>query len=130
MKSPNLWTRAFSLLALMLLVATGANAQLQTGNLYGIVTDDTGAALPGVTVTVEGGGAPMVQVTNAQGQFRFLSLGLASYKLTAELEGFSTIEYPNIVINVGRNTSIEVTLSATVENLITGTALRASAITT
>jgi hypothetical protein len=122
MKSMNLWGR-IAVAALMLLVASGtAFAQLQTGNLYGTVKDDQGAALPGVTVTLTGGGAPQVQVTNAQGQFRFLGLGPGSYALKAELEGFSTIDYPNIVINVGRNTEIEVTLSAAVEDVITVTA--------
>jgi hypothetical protein len=123
MKSINLWGRIVAVAALLLLVAGGtAFAQLQTGNLYGTVKDDQGAALPGVTVTLTGGGAPQVQVTNAQGQFRFLGLAPGSYTLKAELEGFSTIDYPNIVINIGRNTTIEVTLSAAVEDVITVTA--------
>jgi hypothetical protein len=123
MKSTNLWGRIVAVAALLLLVAGGtAFAQLQTGNLYGTVTDDQGAALPGVTVTLAGSGAPQVQVTNAQGQFRFLGLGPGSYDLKAELEGFSTIDYPNISINIGRNTTIEVKLSAAVEDVITVTA--------
>ncbi|HKI02355.1 MAG TPA: carboxypeptidase regulatory-like domain-containing protein [Thermoanaerobaculia bacterium] len=123
MKSINLWGRIVAVAALLLLVAGGsAFAQLQTGNLYGTVTDDQGAALPGVTVTLTGSGAPQVQVTNAQGQFRFLGLGPGQYDLRAELEGFSTIDYPNIVINIGRNTQIEVKLSAAVEDVITVTA--------
>ncbi len=61
-------------------------------------------------------------MTNAQGQFRFLGLTPATYQLKAELEGFSTIDYPNIVINIGRNTQIEVKLSAAVEDVITVTA--------
>ncbi len=123
MKINNLWGRIVTVTALLLLVASGtALAQLQTGNLYGTVTDDKGAPLPGVTVTTTGNGAPQVQVTNAQGQFRFLGLTPASYQLKAELEGFSTIDYPNIVINIGRNTQIEVKLSAAVEDVITVTA--------
>ena len=123
MKSINLWGRIVAVAALLLLVAGGsAFAQLQTGNLYGTVTDDQGAALPGVTVTLTGSGAPQVQVTNAQGQFRFLGLGPGQYDLKAELEGFSTIDYPNITINIGRNTQIEVKLSAAVEDVITVTA--------
>jgi hypothetical protein len=106
--------------AMLLLVGGGAAfAQLQSGNLYGTVVDEQGAALPGVTVTLSGQGAPQVQVTNAQGQFRFLGLSPGSYQLKSELEGFSTIEFPNVVINIGRNTSIEVTLSAAVEDVIT-----------
>src|SRR3954469_25884974 len=123
MKSINLWGRIVAVAALLLLAVGGtAFGQLQTGNLYGTVTDDKGAALPGVTVTLSGQGAPQVQVTNAQGQFRFLGLPPGSFDLKAELEGFSTIDYPNIVINIGRNTSIEVKLSPAPGDVITVTA--------
>ncbi len=122
MKSNNHWGRFVAVAAGLLLVSAGAAmAQLQTGNLYGKVSDQTGAALPGVTVTLDTGEAPQVQVTNAQGEFRFLSLAPASYKIKAELQGFSPVEYPKIVINVGRNTSIEVTMSSAVEDVITVT---------
>ncbi|HXO21773.1 MAG TPA: TonB-dependent receptor [Thermoanaerobaculia bacterium] len=122
MKSSNLWGRAVVVAALLLLVTGGsALAQLESGNLYGTVSDTKHAALPGVTVTLSGNGAPMVQVTNAQGQFRFLSLAPARYNLSAQLEGFSTVEYPNISIAVGRNTTIEVTLQPAIEETITVT---------
>jgi len=122
MQSLPRWTRAAVLAASLLLIAGGAAfAQLQTGNLYGKVTDQTGAVLPGVTVTLDTGEAPQVQVTNAQGEFRFLSLAPATYKLKAELQGFSPVEYPHIVINVGRNTNIEVTMNSAVEDVITVT---------
>jgi hypothetical protein len=123
MKSINFWGRIAVVAALLLLAVGGtAFAQLQTGNLFGTVTDDKGASLPGVTVTLTGQGAPQVQVTNAQGAFRFPNLSPASFDLKAELEGFSTIDYPNIVINIGRNTTIEVKLSPAVEDVITVTA--------
>ncbi|HWM91983.1 MAG TPA: TonB-dependent receptor [Thermoanaerobaculia bacterium] len=122
MKSINLWGRAVAVAAILLLVGVPGFAQLQTGNLYGTIVDDQGAALPGVTVTLTGQGAPAVQVTDAQGRFRFLSLSPASYRLDAQLEGFSSVEYPSIQINVGRNTEIEVTMNAAVEDVITVTA--------
>src|SRR5262245_23922440 len=122
MKSNNLWGRIVLVAVLSLLVVGAAFAQQQTGNLYGTVADEQGASLPGVTVTLNGQGAPQVQVTNAEGQFRFLGLSPGSYSLKAELEGFSTIDYPNIVIGVGKNTEIKVTLSAAVEDVITVTA--------
>jgi carboxypeptidase family protein len=100
-----------------LLMATTPSAQLQSGNLYGTVVDEQGSPLPGVVVKLAGGGAPQTQVTDAQGQFRFLSLAPGQYRLTCELEGFATREYPNVNINVGRNTTIEVTLSAAVEDV-------------
>src|ERR1700680_3170595 len=122
MKSNSQWGRLVAFAAVLLLIAGGAAfAQLQTGNLYGKVSDQTGAALPGVTVTLDTGEAPQVQVTNAQGEFRFLSLAPANYKIKAELQGFPPVEYPHIVINVGRNTNIEVTMNSAVEDVITVT---------
>jgi hypothetical protein len=110
-----------ALLAL-LLGAGVAHAQLQSGNLYGTAIDGQGAPLPGVTVTLSGQGAPTVQVTDGQGRFRFLGLPPGGFQLSAQLEGFSQVDYPNIVIHVGRNTEIEITLSAAVEDVITVTA--------
>jgi hypothetical protein len=122
MKSINLWGRVVAVAALLLLAGVPGFAQLQSGNLYGTIADDQGAALPGVTVTLSGQGAPAVQVTDAQGRFRFLNLSPGSYRLDAQLEGFSSVEYPNITVNVGRNTEIEVTMNAAVEDVITVTA--------
>jgi hypothetical protein len=85
--------------------------QLQTGNLYGEVTDPRGNPLPGTTVILSGNGsAPQVQVTNAQGQFRFLGLMPGTYNVKAELEGFATVNDPSVVIYLGRNTSLPITL--------------------
>src|SRR5829696_6046049 len=122
MKSINLWGRVVAVAAMLLLAVVPSFGQAQSGNLYGTITDDQGAALPGVTVTLSGQGAPMVQVTDAQGRFRFLNLSPGSYRMDAQLEGFSSVEYPNITVNVARNTEIEVTMNAAVEDVITVTA--------
>ena len=74
MRTRTSW-RAIVALPLMLVGILGfggvASAQLQSGNLYGTAKDQNGAALPGVTVTLSGIGATQVQVTDAQGQFRY-----------------------------------------------------------
>ena len=106
---------------LLTLVAAPAMAQLQTGNLYGTVTDNEGTALPGATVTLTGSQAPQVQVANAEGQYRFLGLAPGRYRLTAELDGFSTVEFPNVDISVGRNSTINVELSPAIQETITVT---------
>ena len=122
MSKSNIWCRCLAVSAVMMLVTAGAVwGQAQAGSLFGTATDNDGSPLPGVTVTVTGAGAPQVQVTNAQGEFRFLGLSPGTYSLTAALDGFSTVEYPNIVISVNRNTTIEVQLSPAIEETITVT---------
>src|SRR5258708_3934195 len=119
MKPCSLPMRAFQCAALLLLLALPALAQLQSGNLYGTVKDPSGATLPGVPVPLTGTGAPQVQVPDAQGRFRFPGLAPASnYAVKAEIQGFSPLESTGIVINVGRNTDIELQLSAAVEDVI------------
>jgi hypothetical protein len=64
----------------------------------------------------------LAAVTNAQGQFRILKLFPGTSSLKAELEGFSSIDYPNVVLSEGRNTTLEISLSPAVEDVITVTA--------
>ncbi len=117
------WARILGAAILLLLVGGGAAlAQLQTGNLYGKVTDTEGAPLPGVTVTLDTGAAQLVQVTDGEGLYRFLGLPPATMKLKTELEGFSPVEYPTVVITVGHNTTVNVTMAAAITSVITVTA--------
>ena len=82
MKRNTIWGRVVVVAASLLVVAgLPAAAQLQTGNLYGKIVDQQGTALPGVTVTLDTGAAQEVQVSNAQGEVRFLSLPPGSMKM-------------------------------------------------
>ncbi len=107
--------------ALLLGSVSMASAQAATGNLFVVTIDNEGNPLPGVTVTMEGAGAPRVQVTNAQGQTRFLGIDPGTVSLNAELDSFSTIEYPSVSIRVGLNTTIELSMAPAVEETITVT---------
>ncbi len=101
MRSHPFWRvcRGATLCALLALSMTAtAMAQSQTGNVYGDVMDDKGQPLPGVTVTLSGGGAPVVQVTDAQGNFRFVGVYPGTYRLEGALDGFSPVESTNVVV--------------------------------
>ena len=91
-------------------------------NLYATIMDEQGEPLPGVTVTVQGKKGSAVQVTDARGNVKLTGLADGTYSLQAELEGFDTIDYPNIALNNGRNTTVEVTLASAVEEMVTVTA--------
>jgi hypothetical protein len=116
--------RVLAFAVVLLSLAGPVFSQSQTGNLFGTVTGTDGAPLPGVTVTLTGGGAPQVQVTDEQGRFRFPGLPPASYTVETQLEGFAPLKRENIAINVGRNTELvlEVPQQSTVEETIVVTA--------
>ena len=91
--------------------------------MRGRVADDRGAALPGVTLTLRpSSGPPIVQVTNAKGLFSFKGVPAGPCDLEAELEGFNSVNYPNIRVGAGQVASFEIRLNPTVEETITVTA--------
>ncbi|HEY4642213.1 MAG TPA: carboxypeptidase regulatory-like domain-containing protein [Thermoanaerobaculia bacterium] len=108
--------------ALCALLAVSAFAQFQTGNIYGKVQAKDGSALPGVTVTLSGVGAPQNTISDAQGNFRFISLSPGTYTLKAELAGYGVSTRAGISVNVGRNSDVTMTLNPSVAESITVTA--------
>ncbi len=99
-----------------------AKAQESTGALYGTVRATDGDSLPGVTVSLTGFGQLKVQTTDSLGEFRFLRLDPGSWSLEAKLDGFSTLDYPNIDIDASRNTTLQLQLAAAIEEIISVTA--------
>lgn len=96
----------------VLLLAVGAMAQVRTGNIYGSVRDAQGAPLPGVAVTLTAPfGAPMTQVTDDLGIFRFVNLTPSKeYALAAELQGFKKAEKTGIIVVLGQQSKIDLVL--------------------
>ena len=87
-----------------LLTATGvALAQRTTGSIFGRITDDSGAVLPGVTVSVKGDTIVGTQtsVSNEQGIYRFAALPPGSYTLTFSLSGFTTLNRQALRVSLG-----------------------------
>ena len=87
----------------LLTTAGAAFAQRTTGNIVGKVTDDSGAVLPGVTVTLKGETIVGTQtsVTNESGLYRFAALPPGTYSLTFTLSGFSTLKRAGLKVSVG-----------------------------
>jgi hypothetical protein len=121
MKRFNAWPVALGVLVLSIAFTGAATAQLQTGNLYGTVMDPEGQPLPGVRVMMSGMGAPLAQTSDEQGKFRFIGLSPGAYRLDAQLEGFSPGEHENLIINVGRNSDVEIILSPAVRDTLSVT---------
>jgi len=101
------------LLAIALFGASTGSAQIRSGNIYGTVLDQQGAALPGVNVSAVSatiGGQPRTTVTDAVGQFRFLNLDAATYTVTVDLPGFQK-QSRDVIVNTGVNSDISFSLS-------------------
>src|SRR6185295_1281322 len=97
----------------LLLSAIASEAQISTGNIIGIVRDESNAVLPGVTVTLTSQampGGPVTEVTNAQGEYRFTRLVPGTYALKASLTGFITYQETDLRVAVGGTTERAVTL--------------------
>ena len=95
---------------LLLLGAGSVLAQDLTGTLYGKVMDESGLAVPGVTVTVSSPqliqGAE-VRVTTDTGTYRAPNLPPGTYSVKAELPGFQTVTREAIVLPTGASLAIE-----------------------
>src|SRR5262245_29311792 len=91
-------------------VAASASAQVQTGSILVRATDDQGAVVPGVTITISSPvlvSGSMNGVTDAAGTYRFPSLVPGTYEVRLELSGFQTVVRQGIVVLVGQTTPIE-----------------------
>ena len=118
-------SRSLLLVAFLILVPTLLFAQTNAGSLSGRVTDASGAGLPGVTVTAtnSANGFNRSVVTEADGSYRFQSLPVGTYEVTADLAGFGAVTTRNVEINVSTDRGLNVTLKqASVKESITVTA--------
>jgi outer membrane receptor protein involved in Fe transport len=106
--------------ALLWLLALTAFAQT-TGRMEGRVVAGDGSALPGATLTLtspELQGA-RVEVSGADGGFRFLGLPVGVYKLVAALDGFSTVETEGLSVRLDKTVGVEVEMSSAIQETIT-----------
>ncbi len=97
--------RLTALLAVLALCAgvSPALSQVQTGDITGRVTDNTGAVLPGATVTLTGASLfqPQTATTRETGSFSFPRLPIGTYSLKFEMSGFKTVVREGIRIEIG-----------------------------
>jgi hypothetical protein len=99
-----------------------AAAQAVTGTILGTVSDTTGAAVPGATVTLTnlGTGLTRSMVTDSTGEYTVPSLPTGKYRLVAELPGFRTVTMPDIDLGVDQHLRFNVQLSiGTVSETVT-----------
>jgi len=116
----------FSLLMALLLCVSvsGLMAQLTVGSINGRASDKSDAVVPGVTVTLK---SPAIQgeqtaITDEAGNYRFIQLPPGTYNLKFELPGFTTFIREEVIVSVGKTTTINASLDvATASETVTVT---------
>jgi outer membrane receptor protein involved in Fe transport len=112
-------SRLFSLVALaaFLVLAFGFSARLQaqnisTAQLGGTVHDQSGAVIPNATVTVSDAsrGFSRSTASDAQGNYKLLLLPPGTYTVTASYTGFNTFVDKNVVLNIGDQAQLPLSL--------------------
>ncbi len=109
-----------------LITASTSWAQAIGGSqVAGIVRDPSGGALPGaeVTITKTDTGAVRTVFTGTDGNYVLPNLPVGPYQLKVVLQGFTTYVQDGIVLQVGSNPQVNVTLAVgTVSEQVTVTA--------
>lgn len=113
LRKPNLGT--LSMLC-MLLMASAAFAQ-NVGTIQGTVTDDTGAIIPGATVSaVNSRGIPKTAGTNENGAYTINGLAPGVYTIRISTTGFAPFEKRGVEITPGRPVTLDAPLKVALAN--------------
>src|SRR5579863_3844250 len=87
-------------------------SQSNFGRILGIVTDQTGGVVAGATVTVldTQRGVARTLTTDDAGEYNAPTLIPGTYTIRVEAKGFKTLERPNVVLQVGQEIRVDVTV--------------------
>jgi hypothetical protein len=100
------------LCAAMLVCLSPAAWAQATGAIAGVITDDTGAVMPGVTVEVLNTltGQTRSVVSGADGFYSVPQVQPGTYSVKATLTGFKPVVRPSIAVSVGDTSRVDVKL--------------------
>src|SRR3984957_3328008 len=103
-----------SAIAGVLLASTAATfGQAGRGSISGLITDPSGAIVPGakVVATEQGTGIKVAAVSTAAGIYSFVSLAPGKDQLTVSEKGFETFVQKNVPVTVDQDSTVNVTLT-------------------
>jgi TonB-dependent receptor-like protein/carboxypeptidase family protein len=115
---------AAAALVLVSWFAAAVSAQPADGRVRGRVTDETGGALPGVTIELRGAaGAPVVAVTAASGEYIFERVSAGRYQLSFTLINFASLTRRDVVVQ-SADTRVDAVLHLSLNAEVTVTGRR------
>jgi len=97
---------------LLLMISGVAAAQGYFGTISGVLTDTSGAVIPGARITLvdQNKGFRFTTTSDTGGRYLYQSVPPGVYSVTAEMSGFAKTELTNITVNVGENPTADLTL--------------------
>ena len=118
--------RVLLCLALMGFLAASQRglAQSSNGQITGLVTDTSGAAVEGanITATNNATGVTYTTTSNGSGVYVLPQLVPGPYKVSLNKEGFATVERPELIVRTGDHLSVDFNLRpATAKEVVTVT---------
>lgn len=114
-------TLLFCVIALLACLFSGVFAFAQanaTGTVIGVVSDPTGAVVPGATVTVTDAatGTPHTTTTNDQGRYVFTNIAPGNYNISVTKSGFSAAKISDENVGIGQQLTANVQLQVGAAN--------------
>jgi len=105
--------RALVSAGMVCLAVSALAAQSVTGRITGTVKDQSGAVVPGATVTVTNTAQGTENKTNTdpRGAYTFPSLAIGRYNLRVEASGFKPRPRTNLVLNIDSALQVDITLT-------------------
>jgi len=104
----------YLLCVLLLCLAAGeaAYAQAGRGSISGMVTDPTGAVIPGASVVAlnHATGVKITTVSTGAGLYTFMSLNPGVYQVTASMKGFEGAAQDNVRVSVDQVSTVNIAL--------------------
>ena len=99
------------LIVMLSLCASSLKAQ-SFGSISGTVTDSTGAVVRGASVTVTNVGTndKQIALTGTSGEYRFVNIIPAQYKLDVQAKGFERFEQQSLTVQVGTTITVDAKL--------------------
>ena len=120
------WRLLLCFLALLgfLAVSQSGLAQSSNGQITGLVTDSSGAAVEGASVSATNNatGVAYTTTTNGSGVYVLPQLVPGPYKVALTKVGFATVERPELIVRTGDHLSVDFNLKpATTKEVVTVT---------
>src|SRR6266566_1428055 len=96
----------------LLVLSSSLFAQADRGSISGLITDATGGAVPGISLTLQNQATNLTYstVTSSSGAYSFLNLPIGIYDLTASAKGFQRSEAKGIQVQVNQQARVDITL--------------------